>query len=795
MNAIKRFLFKTGSTVAAIGLLALIFSLFAGITPVAAAALPPSTCTLVGSTRTCDLYAKTGTALMPDGSSVNIWGYSDTAGGAATLPGPTLIANAGETLVVNLHNGLAEASSLSFPMSNLAPDTTGAAAGSTATYTFQVSSPGTFIYQAGLTANIDHQVAMGLYGALIVRPAVISQAYDANSVFVDEAVLVFSEVDPALNAAPTTFDMRAFKPKYWLVNGQSAPSLPEIASAAGNPVLLRYVNAGLLEHNLSLLGVTQKIVGISGVMENFPYSVSNESLGTGMTLDTIVTVPAGAVAGTKYALYDRGLHLDNGATALANSSSQIGLGGMLTYITAVTGAAAPAVLPVTTAVTVTPVIAAASGTANLTATITIAGGGALTAAEYHLDSLAGPAVSIPAGASPLSVNVSVLLTGLTSGDHAIYVRGQNANGWGPAGSAVINIVANGPIVSGIILTPPNTNGTVNVSIQATASDTLIGKTNVTAAEYFIDAAGANGAGTALTLNGVAQTVALTGTIPAAQVAALAEGPHSIFINAQDAFGNWGGFEQAILIVDKTGPNVESLAVTPNPNNGQIPVNATIGAVEISGLFSDPVIASVNSKVVQAEAFIDTAGVSGQGIPLVSRTALFDATTVPGYADIPLPTIAQLSNGQHPLWVHAKDAAGNWGPLVQTTLFVDKQGPNLAAPVTNPLVVFMGMPFNLLTTATDPANTNTFGSTPLSNVVYAEYFLSNPSFGAAVPLTGTFTSPSVALTATITPTRAKGWVLGNNTVFIRSRDALGNWGPTISVVLQVKSGLFLPLMKR
>ena len=43
---------------------------------------------------------------------------------------------------------------------------------------------------------------MGLYGALVVRPATAGQAYDdAATAFDDEAVLVLSEIDPALNNA------------------------------------------------------------------------------------------------------------------------------------------------------------------------------------------------------------------------------------------------------------------------------------------------------------------------------------------------------------------------------------------------------------------------------------------------------------------------------------------------------------------------------------------------------------------------------------------------------------------
>ena len=85
----------------------------------------------------------------------------------------------------------------------MVPDTTGVAPGGTKIYTFTPTRPGTYLYEAGLLPNAQHQVAMGLYGALIVRPT----AGDAgvhrpgSTAFDDEAVLVLSEIDPALNSA------------------------------------------------------------------------------------------------------------------------------------------------------------------------------------------------------------------------------------------------------------------------------------------------------------------------------------------------------------------------------------------------------------------------------------------------------------------------------------------------------------------------------------------------------------------------------------------------------------------
>src|SRR5262245_9091186 len=87
-------------------------------TPLPAAALPPGApatgmvClsgTLVGSTRTFHLTARTGYIDTPDGNSVFMWSYANgdaPDSGKFQSPGPVLCANQGETVVVALTNSL-----------------------------------------------------------------------------------------------------------------------------------------------------------------------------------------------------------------------------------------------------------------------------------------------------------------------------------------------------------------------------------------------------------------------------------------------------------------------------------------------------------------------------------------------------------------------------------------------------------------------------------------------------------------------------------------------------------------
>ena len=64
-----------------------------------------------------------------------------------------------------------------------------------------------------------------------------TQAYaDCLHAFDDEAVLVLSEIDPALTTPdPATFDMRNYKPTYFLINGKAYPDTPTPIADAVEP--------------------------------------------------------------------------------------------------------------------------------------------------------------------------------------------------------------------------------------------------------------------------------------------------------------------------------------------------------------------------------------------------------------------------------------------------------------------------------------------------------------------------------------------------------------------------------
>ena len=271
------------------------------------------------------LCALPGAATMADGASVPIWGFA-TGCANPGLPGPVLSVNVGDTVAITVTNALPAGHPLAFEVPGITfdPGPDSAPPGGTVTRTFTASAPGTYLYQSG--GDAGRQAAMGLYGALIVRPA-NAPDYDV------EAPLVLSAIDPAFNAAPETFDLHAYRATYWLVNGKSYPdTAPGITAAGGQRLLLRYLNAGYDNTTMTMLGLHGRVVArdarpIAGTLD-----VTAETVPAGATEDILVTVPAGGGPSPHgFPLYNRQQHLTNGPQTGTGPAPASG-GGMLIFI-------------------------------------------------------------------------------------------------------------------------------------------------------------------------------------------------------------------------------------------------------------------------------------------------------------------------------------------------------------------------------------------------------------------------------------------------------------------------------
>ena len=734
------------------------------------------------ATQDVDLWAVQGSTTLPNGVSVPVWGYSLTNSAVTAPGGPTIEVTEGDTVHVTLHNTLGAKTALLFQGQQMPLDRSGAGANTgTSEYTFDADHAGTFIYEAGPVLASDpnpatgtdtgtqYQTAMGLHGALVVRPAGAGQAYDADSAYDDEAVLVLSEIDPALNnkADPSTFDMRDYVPRYSLINGKAYPATSPITSAGGNTVLLRYVNAGVNYHSMGVLGSAQKVVGTDGSKLDFPRTYVAQTFGPGESADALVTVPGAAAQDTSLTVYEASLGLNNRMAA--------GVGGMLTTVDVPgSGNAGDTAGPVTSAV-------GFDGT-TLRAHIDDSERGAsnIAAVEYYLDDVtSGTGVPMTVGASPTEDATAAL--SVPAGEHVFYVRGQDAAGnWGPFSSVLVTGAdAGGPTTSDPPTLTPRlirpAGGAVQVS--ATGDDSASGNSTIKAAEYFLEAPGADGSGVPMDVSQTAPVASVDGTIPADVVLDLAEGGHPVYVHTQDAQGNWGSATFATLVVDATGPVVtdgDALTVSPNPSNGNVPYSNGTSSIRLNATqLTDPLSNEVQSPIAGAEMFIDTVGATGTGVPLRAVDGSFSDPVEGGYADIPLTTVRALSSGNHTISVRAKDAAGNWGALATTTLVVDRAGPTTASATASPSPTQGARTVTITATGTDA----------LSSVVAGELFVGTD------PGVGNGTAMAVSGSGTVTGTLNTA-VLPEGTVTakVRTKDAAGNWGATTNVTVSVTAPL-------
>jgi FtsP/CotA-like multicopper oxidase with cupredoxin domain len=278
-----------------------------------------------------NLCAEPGT-VTPAGavSPIPIWGFAIGACSSVTvgIPAPNLSVNEGDTVTLNIENTLDDEIKIEIPGITLNPGSHKIAAGTSGSVSFTASNPGTFLYQSD--GDAGRQSVVGLAGALIVRPLTAGRAYDdASTAYNTEAVMVLSEIDPALNAATLTpgalasFDMTTYAPKYRLINGLAYPATGTIPATSNSKVILRYVNAGTEHASMTLLGADATVVGRDGSFLTTPLGVTADTVPSGGTSDEIVQIPAGS-AGKKFAIYDRNLALVNGSAA--------GLGGRVRFI-------------------------------------------------------------------------------------------------------------------------------------------------------------------------------------------------------------------------------------------------------------------------------------------------------------------------------------------------------------------------------------------------------------------------------------------------------------------------------
>ena len=109
--------------------------------------------------------------------------------------------------------------------------------------------------------------------------------------------------------------------------------------------------------------------------------------------------------------------------------------------------------------------------------------------------------------------------------------------------------------------------------------------------------------------------------------------------------------------DDLGPVTSNVVADPNPTNGATSVTLTADVDDST---------TGNSNVAAAEYFVGTVGADGSGTPMSASDGAFDSPTEGVTASI---DVSGWAVGQYTLYVHGKDAAGNWGATESVVLDV------------------------------------------------------------------------------------------------------------------------------
>ncbi len=287
------------------------------------------------------LTARSGYVSTPDGNSIYMWSYGNSTGGFQ-LPGPTLCVTSGQKVTVVLHNSLPEPTSIIFagesgvladgvaaqpqfdstgPGASLTSLVQAAGAGNgSVTYTFTAGSPGTYLYQSG--TDVKKQLQMGMYGALVVRPAghptQVNDRSDSAFTAGKEYLFLLSEVDPDVHLAVERnqpVDWSAYRARYFMINGRSMPDTlapnnaswlptqpygatvhikPYDATTNPLPATIRYLNAGTVNYPFHPHGSDERVINRDGHAlqgpngEDLSYQKYDLDVGPGQSLDVLM---------------------------------------------------------------------------------------------------------------------------------------------------------------------------------------------------------------------------------------------------------------------------------------------------------------------------------------------------------------------------------------------------------------------------------------------------------------------------------------------------------------------------
>lgn len=340
------------------------------------------------------------------------------------------------------------------------------------------------------------------------------------------------------------------------------------------------------------------------------------------------------------------------------------------------------------------------------------------------------------------------------------------------GSAVAT--SPGPSITGLVVTPARSNGSASLTFTGTAG--ITGDPAVTGLEYVVDnGAIATGSGTAV----AGGTGPVTGTFSAT---GLATGSHTLLLRANSAAG-WGPFAAATFVVDRTGPVASGVGLS-RPSVGSSTVSTS---VTVSASASDSTTGG--SNVTAATYSID----GGPTQPLTLAPG--PAVTVSLSGTIAKSVVDGLLEGKHTISVVASDQFANVGTAATAVLLVDRTTPTVSGVTVSPSPNngAQGTPADptsveVRASFADASAGTAPGGPAASGVVSGEGFLGGTTAGT--PGTGFLLTPyptgsPTQLLGTFPVSELTRFPDGPLTVWVRAKDAAGNWGTAVAGTLVIQ----------